>query len=69
MMHNVKEYIMTEKIDEMLKDYLHANLDILSRTINRKFNINEKICYNHAPHAKLSNHLKVIEEKYKDNDI
>lgn len=49
-----------DEVSKLLEQYLHSQLEIISREINNEFRIEEKPCYNYATHAKLNKHIDAI---------
>ena len=55
---------LEENIKVILEDYLHSQLEIIGKTINKTFSIDESVCYDYSTHAKFNNHIKAIIEKF-----
>jgi hypothetical protein len=53
--------VLTEKVSSLLKQFLNHELELLSKTIKRKFNVTADVNYDYATHAKFSDILKEIE--------
>ena len=55
---------LEEDIKVLLEDYLHSQLEIIGRKLNKTFDIDEKIGYEYATHAKLNKYIDAIVEKF-----
>lgn len=53
-------------VSELLRQYLHSQLEIIGNTLNREFDIDEEIETGHATHAKLSNFVAAIKQLMKE---
>ena len=63
--HNMQclfQSILEDDLKKLLQQYLHSQLNIISNALNHEFSIDETVCYNHATHAKLCDHVKAIKD-------
>lgn len=70
LMRNVLSSVLHDAVCQrggLLEQYLHSQLDILAKTIEREFGLDKdlKIDYNHCTHAKLDSLIQAIIEKQK----
>ena len=56
------------EIGDILEQYLHSQLEIIGKEINREFRIDERINSGHATHAKMNDFIKAIKGKYETDN-
>jgi len=63
----VKDLVITaidRGVRRLLTQFLHSQLEIIGRNFNREFGVEAEIETGHAPHAKMSQFIEAIKEKY-----
>jgi len=61
--HRILASALDTDCKDLLEQYLHSQLEIIGRELNREFEIDEKVATEFATHAKLDNHVKAIKQK------
>jgi len=59
---NIIKVAIAPKVDELLEQYLHGQLEMIGYSINNAFGIQGKVCYNYTIHAKLADYIQRIEQ-------
>jgi len=61
---NILVSAIRDEVEDLLTQFLHSQLEIIGKSFNQAFGIEAEIETGHAPHAKMSQFIGAIKEKY-----